>query len=351
MLQNLSHDVKEAHSQAHQVAEKIRSRLASRYVVDGLECYGSASLGIVLFDGRSKSAETILKQADLAMYSAKDRGRNTLCFFDPDMEAVVGRRIALENDLRSALGLKQMFLQFQPQVDETGTVLGAEALLRWQHPDEGAVSPAEFIPIAESSGLILALGRWVMETACRQLSEWSSQDGLSNLKISVNVSPREFLQPGFVAQVESVLGATGADPEKLVVELTEGLLLEDVGDTFDKMRALKELGIDIALDDFGTGYSSLSYLTRLPLDILKIDRAFVLNLPESQSDAVISQTIISMAESLDMKVIAEGVETQAQRDFLCTHGCATYQGFLFARPLPVTDFETFCASNRKLAYG
>jgi diguanylate cyclase (GGDEF)-like protein/PAS domain S-box-containing protein len=350
MLQNLASDVTEAKSQAYRVAEKIRSRLAARYVIDGLEYYGSASLGIVLFKGRSKSVEALLKQADLAMYTAKDRGRDALCFFDPDMEAVVARRIDLENDLRSALETGQMSLSYQPQVNDKGKVLGAEALLRWQHPVRGPISPAEFIPLAENSDVIVALGRWVMERACRQLADWAGLEGLGELKLSVNVSPREFRQSGFVNQVRELLGENRTDPKKLIIELTEGLLLEDMEDTLEKMRALKKLGIDIALDDFGTGYSSLSYLTQLPLDILKIDRAFVLNLPESPSDAVVSQTIISMATSLNMEVIAEGVETTAQRDFLCSHGCTTFQGFLYSRALSVSDFEEYRASNRRLTH-
>jgi len=309
--------------------------------MDGGEHHCSASLGIALFKGTEGSVEILLKQADLAMYRAKDGGRNTVRFFDPAMQTVLDERIALETDLRSALSLKQLSLYFQPQVDQFGKTLGAEVLLRWLHPTRGMVSPADFIPLAEATGMILQIGHWVLERACQQIALWSRNEATRHLCLAVNVSAREFRQPNFVKQVQAVLGSSGADPARLKLELTESMVLDDVSGSFEKMQTLKKLGVGFALDDFGTGHSSLAYLTRLPLDTLKIDSSFVFNLPDSHNDAVVAQTIISMATSLGLDVIAEGVETAAQRDFLSRNHCHIYQGYWFSRPVPLEDFEHF----------
>jgi diguanylate cyclase (GGDEF)-like protein/PAS domain S-box-containing protein len=343
MLENLGDSAEQAALIARTVSEKLRQALSCAYEMDGGEYHCSASLGIALFNGTDGSVETLLKQADLAMYRAKDSGRNTVRFFDPAMQTALDERIALETDLRSALSLNQLALYFQPQVDLSGKTLGAEVLLRWIHPTRGMVSPADFIPLAEATGMILRIGQWVLESACRQLSLWSCNETTRHLCLAVNVSAREFRKADFVNQVKAVLTATGADPSRLKLELTESMVLDDVSGTFEKMQSLKQLGIGFALDDFGTGHSSLSYLTRLPLDTLKIDSSFVFNLPDSHNDAVVAQTIISMATSLGLNVVAEGVETEAQLQFLSRHQCRIYQGYLFSRPVPLETFENFVA--------
>lgn len=282
-----------------------------------------------------------MKRADLAMYEAKNKGRNTLRFFDPQMQAVVTERASLERDLREALQKRQLLLFYQPQVDAAGAVIGAEALLRWRHQQRGFVSPAEFIPLAEETGLILPLGLWVLETACAQLAVWAAQPGREQLTVSVNVSARQFRQPNFVDQVLAVLASSGANPRQLKLELTESMLLDNVQEMIVKMSTLKSHGVGFSLDDFGTGYSSLSYLKRLPLDQLKIDQSFVRDLLTDPNDEVIARTIIALASTLGLAVIAEGVETIEQRDALAAQGCHAYQGYLFSRPLPVADFDAF----------
>ena len=345
ILEDLSTGIQDAAVQTREVGEKIREALAEPYVLAGREFHCAASLGATLFFDRTESVETLLKHADLAMYKAKSAGRNTLRFFDPAMQVSLDHRSELEADLRLAIEAGQLRLHYQPQVDRGGGLIGAEALLRWTHPVHGVVPPLDFIPLAEETGLILPLGHWVLQTACEQLKRWSEMPGASELQIAVNVSARQFRQPGFVADVTQVLATTGADPLRLKIELTEGILLDDVEDASEKMSALKGLGIGLSLDDFGTGYSSLSYLTCLPLDQLKIDRSFVLNLPDSRSDAIIAQTIITMGKSLGLDVIAEGVETEAQREFLARHDCCAYQGYLFGRPMPLAEFNRLLAAE------
>jgi EAL domain-containing protein (putative c-di-GMP-specific phosphodiesterase class I) len=273
------------------------------------------------------------------MYQAKAAGRNTLRFFDPEMQAAVAARAALDADLRSALRDGQFLLFYQAQVDRDGRITGAEALVRWQHPQRGLVSPFDFIPQAEENGLILPLGHWVLEAACRQLLVWAADDATAPLTLAVNVSSRQFRQSDFVGQVLTVLRDTGADPSRLKLELTESLLLHDVEETIAKMTALKTEGVSFSLDDFGTGYSSLSYLKRLPLDQLKIDASFVRDVLTDSNDAAIARTIIALGQSLGLAVIAEGVETTGQREFLARLGCNAYQGYLFGRPGPVADLS------------
>jgi len=273
------------------------------------------------------------------MYQAKAAGRNTQRFFDPDMQAAVSNRSALEADLRRGLQDKELVLYYQPVVDGKGRLQGAEALVRWKHPRRGLVSPAEFIPLAEQTGLILPLGQWVLEAACAQLVAWSRSTLTRQFFLSVNVSVRQFRQPDFVEQVLGTLNATGANPERLKLELTESLLLADVEDIIARMEYLRRFGVGFSLDDFGTGYSSLSYLKRLPLDQLKIDQGFVRDLQTDPNDAAIVRTILALADSLDLAVVAEGVETTGQLEFLQRHGCKSFQGYLFGRPMPAEVLE------------
>ena len=279
------------------------------------------------------------------MYKAKADGRNTYRFFDPAMEVAVKERTALEADLRWAVEAQQFFLHYQAQVTRIGHVTGAEVLLRWRHPQHGMVSPADFIALAEETGLILPLGHWVLESACSQLAQWANVPALAHLTVAVNVSALQFAQGDFVEQVIAVVQHTGANPLRLKLELTESLLVGNISDIIEKMVSLKSRGIGFALDDFGPGYSSLSYLSRLPLDQLKIDRSFVCDALTNPGNAPIARTIIALAQSLSLGVIAEGVETDAQREFLADAGCHAYQGYFFSRPLPVAEFEGFVGSH------
>jgi len=347
MLEDLARQPQEAAGQSRSIGEKILAALNRPYDLDGHEYHNTPSVGITLFGDSQEGIDELMKRADLAMYEAKAMGRNTLRFFDPQMQAVVTARASLEKDLREALQRNQLRLFYQPQVDAAGAVIGAEALVRWQHPQRGFVSPAEFIPLAEETGLILPLGLWVLESACAQLAVWAEQVGTRRFTVSVNVSARQFRQPNFVDQVLAVLASSGADPQRLKLELTESMLLDNVQGMIDRMGTLKDHGVGFSLDDFGTGYSSLSYLKRLPLDQLKIDQSFVRDLLTDPNDEVIARTIIALASTLGLSVIAEGVETAAQRDALAAQGCHAYQGYLFSRPLPVADFDVFLAGPRE----
>ena len=341
MLEDLGAQSDEAASQSRIVGEKILSVLNRVYDLGGQQYHNTPSVGITLFGGQQNDIDELLKRADLAMYEAKATGRNTMRFFDPKMQAVVTARAALERDLRQALHDREFFVCYQPQVDRSGRVFGAEALVRWQHQQRGLVSPAEFIPLAEETGLILQIGLWVMETACVQAATWAARAGREDFTVSVNVSARQLRQPNFVEQVLGILSATGAQPRNLKLELTESMLLDNVQEIIAKMTALKSRGVGFSLDDFGTGYSSLSYLKQLPFDQLKIDQSFVRDLLTDPNDEVIARTIVALASSLGLDVIAEGVETVQQRDALAAQGCGAYQGYLFGRPLPMTEFELF----------
>jgi EAL domain-containing protein (putative c-di-GMP-specific phosphodiesterase class I) len=275
------------------------------------------------------------------MYQAKNAGRNAMRFFDPQMQAAVTHKASLETDIRRGILRGEFLLHCQPQVDAQGRVIGAEALLRWEHPSNGMVSPAAFIPVAEETGQILALGSWVLETACLQLVEWAEVTDTESLVLAVNVSSRQFRQPDFAEYVLGLLDYTGANPKRLKLELTESLLAENLEDVIVKMSSLRERGVSFALDDFGTGYSSLSYLKRLPLDQLKIDQSFVQDVLVDANDAAIARTIVALGNSLGLAVIAEGVETTEQRDFLLANECRAYQGYLFSKPLPVAAFEVY----------
>ena len=341
LLGNLNANPKEAARMAETVGGEILAALDHTSQFNEIDHRSSASIGTTLFFGHQTSISDVLKQADLAMYKAKESGRNALCFFDPAMQTIVMEHSALENDLRGAITAKQFILHYQPQVSSDGRVTGAEALVRWQHSDRGMVSPAAFIPMAEQTGLILPLGRWVLETVCVKLSEWASQPDLANLTVAVNVSARQFCHQDFVEQVLVILENTGADPRKLKLELTESMLVENKDNVIQKMLALKARGIGFSLDDFGTGYSSLSYLKLLPLEELKIDQSFVRDVLIDPNDASIAKTIMALAQSLGLVAVAEGVETKGQKDFLSMSGCHSYQGYFFSRPLSVDLFEEF----------
>ena len=337
MVTNLFGDEAEAATQARLIGEKILDKLGQPYNFSGQPHFSTPSIGITLFSGSEVSVDDLLKQADLAMYQAKAAGRNTICFFDPQMQAALNARAILEGDLRSGLRSGQFLLYYQAQVNQSGQLIGAEALVRWQHPERGLVEPAAFIPLAEETGLILQLGAWVLDTACEQLRHWGDSIETAALTLSVNVSARQFRQDDFVAQVLGALARSGANPCCLKLELTESLLLNEIEETIGRMNALKAHGVGLSLDDFGTGYSSLSYLKRLPLEQIKIDRTFVRDLLVDPSDAAIASAIISLAESLGLSVIAEGVENVEQRDALARQGCSAYQGYYFGRPGPVED--------------
>jgi diguanylate cyclase (GGDEF)-like protein/PAS domain S-box-containing protein len=339
--------------QAERIAVKILASLSRPYQVEVTEIVTgnsirslrqhqcSASIGIALFENQDVAAEELLKRADTAMYEAKSAGRDALRFFDHGMQAALSVRATLESELRHAIADEQFVVYFQPQVDASGQVTGAEALVRWQHPERGMVSPAEFIPVAEDTGLILPIGFWVLHQSCQRLAEWAKVPKFAHLTLAVNISARQFSMPHLIDEVLSLIEATGAPADHLKLELTESLLLKNAADVIAKMNELRGHGVRFSLDDFGTGYSSLSYLKALPLDQLKIDQSFVRDVLTDPNDAAIARTIVALADALGLAVIAEGVETEEQRVFLGEAGCPFYQGYLFSRPLPIADFEAY----------
>jgi len=341
MLEDLSPVAAEGATQAETVGRQILATLKQTYHFGGYDHHSTASIGITLFAGQQETIDDLLKRADLAMYQAKAGGRNTLRFFDPEMQSMVTRRAALEADLREAVTQEQFIVYYQPQVTDGVNVSGAEALLRWRHARRGLVQPHEFIALAEDTGLILSIGHWVIQNACAQLALWAAVPQLAHLTIAVNVSARQFHHVDFVDQVHQALLQSGADPHKLKLELTESLLVQDVEDVIAKMSALRDCGARFSLDDFGTGYSSLQYLKRLPLEQLKIDQGFIRDILTDPNDAAIANMVIALAHSMGLSVIAEGVETSEQRDFLAAHDCLAYQGYLLAHPLPLDAFEKF----------
>ena len=340
ILENLSENDLEAATQTENIGEKILAALNEPYQLNQHESRSSPSIGATLFGGRQQAIDELLKQADIAMYQAKKSGRNTLRFFDPKMQEAINAHAALEGELRKALEKRQFHLHYQIQVDSLRRPVGAEALIRWLHPERGLVSPAQFIPLAEETGVILPMGLWVLETACAQIKSWESIESTRNLVLSVNVSAKQFHQADFVSQVQAAVRNHAINPDLLKLELTESMLLENIEDTIGIMNALKGIGVGFSLDDFGTGYSSLQYLKRLPLSQLKIDQSFIRDLAVDSSDRAIVSTIIAMAQSLGLDVIAEGVETAEQWRFLQESGCNHYQGFLFGKPAPIEQLES-----------
>jgi diguanylate cyclase (GGDEF)-like protein len=344
MLEGLARETGEAAAQAETIGRKVLGALTVPYDLAGRRHQSTSSIGITLFEGSRHSIDELMKRADLAMYNAKTAGRNTLRFFDPHMQTVVSARAELESDLREGLQLQQFVLYYQSQRDVNGRITGAEVLLRWMHAERGLVSPNEFIPLTEETGLIIPIGQWVLESACRQLAAWGRVTQTAHLTIAVNISVRQFRQADFVAQVLQALADSGADARRLKLELTESLLMDDVEEIIDKMTSLKRHGVLFSLDDFGTGYSSLSYLKRLPLDQLKIDQSFVRDVTVDPNDAAIASTIVALAHHMGLDVIAEGVETAAQADFLVSIGCCAFQGFLYGQPVPIAQFEQLMLS-------
>lgn len=339
ILEDLSNQTNEAATQAVTTSEHILSTLSQPYQLDIYECHITTSIGATLFDGHEQGAEELLKQADIAMYQAKKCGRNTLLFFDIEMQKTIDVRLALENDLKKASESRQFQLYYQIQVDSSHQPIGAEALIRWIHPERGIVSPLTFIPLAEETGLILNIGAWVLEAACAQLKLWERDARTQNLVLAVNVSAKQYHQASFATQVQTAIQRHAVKPTLLKLELTESLLLDDIDGTISTMNALKRIGVSLSLDDFGTGYSSLQYLKQLPLDQIKIDQSFVCDIINNSNGKTIVRTIIGMARSLNLDVIAEGVEKEDQRQFLLSNGCTHYQGDLFGEPVPIEQFE------------
>lgn len=341
ILEDLSELEQAAVASAEMVCQKMLDVLNQDYQFGNINFKSSASIGMTLIKGHEMTAEALLKQADLAMYSSKNSGRNLCKFFSSHLEASENERALLDRELRVALAEGQFVLYYQPQIGPDGRLKGAEALIRWQHPSRGLVSPDKFIPFAEQTGLILPIGRWVLAAAARQLAAWAAQPETAGLTLAVNVSMRQFEQADFVDEVISILETAGANPSLLTLELTESLLIQSPRDTTQKMAELKSKGVRFALDDFGTGYSSLFLLKCLPLDELKIDKSFVIDLKIDANDAAIAKMIVSLGRTLGLEVVAEGIETAEQRDFLFDSGCDTGQGYLFSRPVPLEGFETF----------
>ncbi len=340
MLEDLSEQSVEAAVQIEVIGNEILSALNQPYWLASHEYHNTSSIGATLFNGHEQSVDELLKQADIAMYQAKASGRNALCFFDPHMQTALSARVALEADLRMALVENQFKLYYQAQVHQNGRIIGAEVLIRWQHPQRGLILPTDFIHLAEETRLILSIGQWVLETACAQIKMWEGSEDTEHLQLAVNVSARQFYQNDFVEQVIQVLNRNAINPARLKLELTESLVLDDIDDTIFKMNALRKIGVYFSMDDFGTGYSSLSSLKKLPLDQLKIDQSFVRDVPDDLDNSIIVQTIIAMANKLSMEVIAEGVETEAQRAFLEQHDCSLFQGYLFSKPVSLEHFDS-----------
>jgi diguanylate cyclase (GGDEF)-like protein len=349
MLPGLSTSEDEAMNQVMLVAERVHQALRAPFDLDtpsdfaarpqSLRYNCSGSIGLALFGLIDEPLTEVLKRADVAMYKSKQDGRNLIRQYDPSAQQALNVRMALSNDLNLALRDNQLKLLYQVQVDAHDQAIGAECLLRWHHPQRGVVSPAEFIPLAEDSGVIVALGDWVVRTACETLARWASVPALQHLALSVNVSPRQFTESDFVTRITRILSDTGAQSHLLRLEVTEGIVMQDTQEVIEKMRELCALGLSFSIDDFGTGYSSLSYMQMLPLAELKIDKSFVNDLTTNPRAQAIVKVIIALGHSMALTIVSEGVETQAQKEQLLALGCTLLQGYLISRPIACTDFE------------
>lgn len=339
IVEDLGKDLDAATISAQQIATKILKEINRPFILNDYKHFCTPSIGLCMYAGENINGDEVLKRADTAMYEVKQSGRNNLKFYDESMQPMLDLLANLKNDLNLALIQNELELHYQMQVNQDLEIIGAEALLRWHHPELGDVSPSKFIPLAEESGLIIPIGNWVLKNACIQLKKWNDVPRTKRLRVSVNVSALQFAQTDFVAQVAKALEETGCNPKQLMLELTESLVVRNINEVVDKMRALKEMGVLLSMDDFGMGYSSLSVLKQLPLDELKIDQSFVADALESSDNALIIQTIIAMGSNLGLEVIAEGVATKEQADLLNTAGCQAYQGYLFSKPVDVATFE------------
>lgn len=346
LLEQLDADLESASIQAEHIAEKLRNTLAKNFVSHGRDLRITASIGVTLFNSDARQLD-ILKQADTALYRAKERGRNQVCLFDASLQTEVEQQAKLMADLRQAVAHQEFCLFYQPVVNSVGISEGYETLLRWEHPERGLVTPAGFIEQLEKSGLIMPVGRWVLQTACRQLAAWGRDRSTEHLTLAVNVSAKQFLDPNFVLDVKEALTESSANPRRLYLELTESTFYRDLDHLIEKMKRLKREGIRFSLDDFGTGYSAMSYLKRLPLDRLKIDQSFVRNIPTDPNDTAIVRSILWLARTLGIDVVAEGVETTEQADFLDSIDCNIYQGYLFGKPMPLEALPSFTKPREK----
>ncbi|MCX6075557.1 MAG: EAL domain-containing protein [Campylobacterales bacterium] len=345
ILKNLSMDKTKAKDECMRSATQILALLQEPYRLKWAEHKSSASIGITLFNSEHISIDTLMKQAELALYKSKECGRNAFKFFEPAMESSLKERAEIEKELREAINKGEFVLFYQAQTDESKKVAGAEALVRWNHPTKGLISPLVFIPVAEESDIILKLGDWILRSACNELQRWSKIDAMKEITLAINISVKQFSQNNFVSNILSIIKESGANPRLIKLEITESMLVEDKESIIEKMGELKKVGIRFSLDDFGTGYSSLSYLKQLPLDQLKIDQSFVKDILTDKNDEIICKSTIALAHSMGLNVIAEGVETQEQREMLNSLGCATYQGYLFSKPIPSKEFEIFVVEN------
>jgi diguanylate cyclase (GGDEF)-like protein len=338
LLEELSETADDAVVKARGVAEKILATVGQPYQIEGRECQLTSSIGIAIFGNGQEGASGAFQDADIALHTAKAVGRNSIRFFAPALKTAANARASMEEGLRQAIKRDQFMLYYQPQVD-CGRMVGVEALLRWKHPTLGIVLPGEFVPLAEETGLMLPLGNWALETACAQIVAWSNGKETASLTVSVNISAQQFREPNFVEKTLKALEISGANPRNLKLELTESILVQNVEDVILKMTNLKCHGVRFSVDDFGTGYSSLTYLNRLPLDQLKIDRSFVSGILLDAGSKAIAQSIISLGNALSISVIAEGVESEGQRESLELMGCHSFQGYLFSRALPLEELE------------
>ncbi|OOY34433.1 hypothetical protein BOV90_00015 [Solemya velum gill symbiont] len=339
ILHELESDGNRAMQYARHIGENLIRILAKPHILEGRSYVCTGSLGITMYYGNEVSIDEIFRSSDVAMYEAKKRGRNSLRFFDPEMQASLEKRSQMESDLRIALKKKQFVLYFQKQVDNEGRIIGMEALVRWAHPERGMISPSEFIPVCEDSGLIVPVGHWILTESCRTLSQWQQHDSMKHLKLAVNISIKEFMQDDFVSQVNLLVDEYGVHSDRLELEITESMAHDDLDALIEKMHQLKKTGISIAMDDFGTGYSSLSYLKKLPVDIIKIDRSFVDDLGVNANNESIVKTIAKVGESFGMDVLAEGVETEEQFRLLIEYGYKQFQGYYFGKPMTADKFE------------
>jgi diguanylate cyclase (GGDEF)-like protein len=331
-------------AQAARIADTIASELDAPFLIASQDLHISASIGVSLYPRDGTDEQTLLRYADTALYKAKSAGRNTYCFFSPDMNAHAHARLRLENEFRQAIERGELCLHYQPQIDREGRLSGVEALLRWQHPHRGLISPTEFIPMAEDTGLIHVVGDWVLEEACRQARRWQ-QLGYPDMRVAVNLSVRQLQRRGLDQTVRSVLRRSGLAPAHLELEITESSMMDDPLGTMALLHTLRGIGVQLSVDDFGTGYSSLSYLKRFPLQRLKIDRSFVDGIPDDGEDLAIVEAIVALARKLNLRIVAEGVETGVQRELLSELGCDEMQGFLLGRPMPPGDLEVLLARD------